>query len=1010
MKNLTLKTIMLMAVLTACSMYLEAQTAGTKPNVIVILADDLGYGDVGFNRDGSFPADLGVIPTPNIDNLANAGVICKNTHVAHPFCGPSRVAIMTGMMPHRIGAQYNLPNNITTTLGIPTNETYFPKLLQNAGYNTAAIGKWHLGFEEGSYQPLDRGFDYFFGFLGGGKGYFENGYEDNYYNRLGGSNPVTNEYQDPLWRNRGYVAENEFSDAVDEDYLTDVLTDEAISYISANAASSDPFFMYVSYNAPHTPLQAPAAEIAQFKTDNPNFETLVRNSSYMYNANQVSDSKMEQDVRDDIGDAAFDAMTQPEKDAAIAAAREAKIETFTQARITYATMVSNMDTNIGRIVTELKKDINEFNNTVIIFLSDNGGYTYSKGAVNYPLDALKGSVKEGGHKVPMFVHWPAQITSSATYNHQISSLDLYPTLVNLAGGTIPNGKVIDGTDFMDNLIAGNDTRTDEALLIMRPYNGFHNGGLAMGKWKIVKTGSNGSWKLYDILNDPGETTDLRSTEPNAEQIIQDILDQAITHVAEYKDVKPAWYDNDGDGSGHPHSFLWNDGTLPGYNRLFESSLLLLESEISEISIEGVTDAVEGETNGIFTVSLPQGVTASEDINITYTISGEATNTTDYSTLSGTVTIPNGNNSANITIVSVVDGLDEISETITITLQSTSTGTVNSTPASIYLLDAIVPTTLTAGDIAIVGWKAGSGSGALAFMLLKDITATTKISISNRSWKGSQDGWTGDYSIDDVWTWTAGGSFNTGDIFKLDADGLVKQVTGNAEVVVGSTSHDHTGKTTETSDGDFDLATGGDGILIYQVDPFVLPTNPNSSSWITGLNTNGGWGTGGGNTFCALPTALTNGVNANAVGTDQDNGIYNGPLSGTPGQLRASINDSANWTISESTGYNLWAFNKTSVGVSGNIGSLGTLSLDKNKFDKLFTVYPNPAKEYFIVNFNKNINKADIEIVNLTGKVLKKERISKNKSFKVDVSNLPSGLYLLMVKSEDNVTIDKIAKM
>ncbi|MCG9793739.1 sulfatase-like hydrolase/transferase [Flavobacterium algicola] len=165
------------------------QTKASKPNVIVILADDLGYADVGFNRATNtdvFPADRGIIPTPNIDALANNGIICKNAHVAHPFCGPSRAALLTGVYPHRIGAQYNLPNDITSTLGIPTNETFFPQLIQKDGsgnklYNTAAFGKWHLGFVEGSYQPLDRGFDHFFGFLGGGKNYTREAYDKIWY-------------------------------------------------------------------------------------------------------------------------------------------------------------------------------------------------------------------------------------------------------------------------------------------------------------------------------------------------------------------------------------------------------------------------------------------------------------------------------------------------------------------------------------------------------------------------------------------------------------------------------------------------------------------------------------------------------------------------------------------------------------------------------------------------------------------------------------------------------------
>ena len=356
------------------------------------MADDLGYADVGFNRltnTDAFPADRGIINTPNIDALANNGIICKNAHVAHPFCGPSRAALLTGMYPHRIGAQYNLPNDITSALGVPTNETYFAKLVKDANYNTAAFGKWHLGFAEGSYQPLDRGFDYFFGFLGGGKDYTRREYDNVWYKFNTSSsdynNPatyntpkgtITNEYSDPLQRNRTYVDRKEFGL---DDYLTDVLTDEAIKYIGAKKIDPNPFMLYLAYNAPHTPLQAPAAEIAQFKIDNPNFENLVRNSEYITGSTPVTKQ------------------TDPVKKAEL-------IEKFVQARITYATMVTNLDKNIGKLVAELKKDMNVYNNTVIIFLSDNGGYTYSKGAVNFPLDALKGSVLEGGHKIPFFVH------------------------------------------------------------------------------------------------------------------------------------------------------------------------------------------------------------------------------------------------------------------------------------------------------------------------------------------------------------------------------------------------------------------------------------------------------------------------------------------------------------------------------------------------------------------------------------------------------------------------------
>ncbi|WP_218598487.1 sulfatase-like hydrolase/transferase [Polaribacter sp. NJDZ03] len=966
-----------------------AQTQGTKPNIIVILADDLGYGDVGFNRDGSFPEDRGVIPTPNIDALANNGVVLKNAHVAHPFCGPSRVAILTGMMPHRIGAQYNLPNDITSTLGVPTNETYFSTVLKTANYNTAAFGKWHLGFKDGAYQPLDRGFDYFFGFLGGGKNYFESVYEDGFYNRLGGSNPVTNEYQDPIWRDRGYVAESEFSDAENEDYLTDLLTDEAIQYQNSVSGSTEPYFMYLSYNAPHTPLQAPAAEEAQFKLDNPNFESLIRNSPYITESTPVNKE------------------SDPVKKAEL-------IEKFVQARITYATMVTNMDTNIGKLVTELKKDMTKFNNTVIIFLSDNGGYTHSKGAVNWPLDAGKGSVKEGGHKVPMFVHWPNKITGGATYNHQISSLDLYPTLVGLAGATVPAEKTIDGVDFMDKLIAGQDARPDDGILLMRPQNGFHNGGIAYDKWKIVKTANGGQWNLFDISTDPGEETNVRNSEPNGDKIVQTILDNAIAKVVDFKDVKPAWYDNDnedidgdGVGDGHVHSFLWNDGTLPGYDRLFETSLLKLKGELSEITIAKTTDAIEGGVDGVFTISLPEGMNATENIDITYTVTGVATDGTDYTSLSGTATILNGTNSAQIIIAAAEDGIEEISETVIITLTSTTFGSIKNATEEINIFDVIASTTLTAGDIAIVGWKYGKGK--LAFMLLKDISATTKLSISNRTWSNTANEFTGDYSVDDIWTWAAGAAFSTGDIFILDDDGLVKHVVNNVEEVVGSTIHDYTGKVAEASDGDFDFSVNGEGILIFQVDPFALPADANSAVWITGINTALGWGKGGGNSACELPTALTNGVNANTVGEKHDFGVYTGALSGTPVQLRASINNVNNWSFSEDKEYNLWSFDKTSSNTSGNIGTAGTLSTADQIFKKL-SIFPNPSGDYFNVNYSGTLSELEVEIFTASGKSVKKVKETNVNNPRIDVSNLSSGIYIIKIKTDENLLIKKIIKL
>ncbi|MGY6647687.1 sulfatase-like hydrolase/transferase [Wenyingzhuangia sp. IMCC45574] len=603
-------------------------TNGSRPNIIVILADDLGYADVGFNRDASYPAEKGVIPTPELDALANNGVICTNGHVAHPFCGPSRAALMTGVQPNRIGAQYNLPNNITTPLGIPTNEKFFPKILQENNYNTAAFGKWHLGFAEGQYQPLDRGFDYFFGFLGGGKPYTQRKYDNTFYRWSHSNNnhassyadptqyntpkgTITNEYQDPLWRQRGYVDRKEFG--LDE-YLTDVLTDDAIAYLAENKGKSDPFFMYVAYNAPHTPLEALPSEIAQFKADNPNFESLVRNSDYLKQAGGYALDKVERELRKDT-EYDYDALTQTEKDVKVAEYRSELLDTYTENRIIYATMVANMDKNIGRIVDELKKDMEVYNNTMIVFLSDNGGYTYSKGAVNHPLFALKGSIFDGGHKVPFFIHWPNKISTPKKYKYQVSSLDLYPTMVDLAGGTIPAGKHLDGATFMDKILADTPVRTDDPIYVLRPLFGFHAIAINSNPYKAVKRSKNSKWELYNIETDPGETSNVANANP---EILEALIAKGVTYVKGFKNVKPSWFDHER-GDGHPHRTLWFDSEdLPNYDGAFGTDELSLS--IKKKLKNSKLDITPNPSTGIYNIKY-DGVYDSLTIKV-FTITGK----------------------------------------------------------------------------------------------------------------------------------------------------------------------------------------------------------------------------------------------------------------------------------------------------------------------------------------------------------------------------------------------------
>ena len=429
-----------------------------------------------------------------------------------------------------------------------------------------------------------------------------------------------------------------------------------------------------------------------------------------------------------------------------------------------------------------------------------------------------------------------------------------------------------------------------------------------------------------------------------------------------------------------------------------------------VSVNGTVDCAEPDTNGEFEVSLPNGIFADQNIVVNYTVAGTATEGTDFATLSGTVTILNGNNSEKIDVIVADDDDVEEDETITITLSSTSVGTLNPTPAVINIADKITGTTLTAGDIAIVGWKAeGSNNGAVAFMLLKDIVAATKISFSNRSWKGTQDGWIGDYSIDDVWTWTAGASFTSGSIFKLDSDGLVKRASGGTEVIVGSTTHDVLGKIESTDDdSDFDLSNNGDSVLIYQVyGTFAEPIDPMSTAWITGININEGWGTGGGNTFCALPTALSNGVNANAVGIDQDNGVYKEELLGGISSLRASINNSTNWITSDDVNYFLWSHTETVGGNSGDIGIGGTLGVINYQTENSISIYPNPINTSLLKKIT--ISSRDtkrIVLYNIAGSQLLSVAKT-DEPFEFSIDKFGSGLYFISLISDTTTETKKI---
>lgn len=410
-----------------------AALAADRPNMLIIVADDLGYHDLGFQGSKD-------ISTPNLDRLAASGVRCTNGYVSHSFCSPTRAGLLTGRYQHRFGHENNpawLPES--TRDGLPLDQVTLPELLKKAGYQTGAVGKWHLGAHP-QFHPLKRGFDEYFGALGGGHEYFPG--------RKGSS-----EYTIPLNRN-----------GVDEPqsgYLTGQFGDEAASFVKRHAGQGKPWMLYLAFNAPHTPLQAP--------------ESWLQKLAHIPDAN----------------------------------------------RRTYAAMVCAMDEAVGHVLDELQST-GQRDNTIILFVSDNGGPNLSfKGVGNFtdnsPLRGAKGDLYEGGMRVPFLVSWPARL-KPGSYEQPVIALDFLPTLVSLAGGSAPQDRVIDGVDLMP-FLTGEKQGAPHERLFWRTQGPQGNHAVRQGAWKLVhKAGS--PPELYDLSSDVGESRDLASEQPGKVQELQ----------------------------------------------------------------------------------------------------------------------------------------------------------------------------------------------------------------------------------------------------------------------------------------------------------------------------------------------------------------------------------------------------------------------------------------------------------------------------------------------------------
>ena len=329
----------------------------SEPNILIILADDAGYSDFGFMGSDE-------IKTPNLDKLASDGVRFNNAYVSASVCSPSRAGLLTGMYQQRFGHECNLDSDVNNSFD--PNQITIAEALKTKGYRTGLIGKWHLGDKKQNH-PLNNGFDYFWGFISGARNYFYNPSEES-------RNSIRN------------VVENNSPTKFDG-YLTDVLGDKAVDFIEKNHQSNSPFFLFLSFNAPHTPMQAKKEVLEKFK-DNP--------------------------------------------------------------RKVYASMMWSMDEAIGSVINELKEN-GQYNNTIIYFLSDNGATSSKSSSSPFPFKGWKGNQYEGGIKTPMTMTWKNKIKPNTQFNGFISSLDIFKTSLEVSNVDKSSMKNADGKNIMSSL-------------------------------------------------------------------------------------------------------------------------------------------------------------------------------------------------------------------------------------------------------------------------------------------------------------------------------------------------------------------------------------------------------------------------------------------------------------------------------------------------------------------------------------------------------------------------------
>ena len=445
--------------------YTFISSEARQPNIVILLADDLGYGELGCQGNGQ-------IPTPHIDSIADDGVRFTAGYVTAPYCSASRAGLLTGRYQTRFGYEFNPVGhqNEDPDAGLPVSEKTLAKHLQDAGYATALIGKWHLG-GHAKFDPLRRGFDEFYGFTHEGH-YFvpppyagvttmlrrrtlPRGGQGRWIRSDGkliltthmGHNEPAYDANNPILRGGQPVQEHE--------YLTDALTREAVDFIGRN--KERPFFLYLAYNAVHSPLQGADGYMAKFAH------------------------------LDDIH------------------------------RRIFAAMLANLDDSVGEVLAKLRGEELD-RDTLIFFLSDNGGPTRELTSSNRPLRGEKGQVYEGGIRIPFMAKWPGRLPAGVVYTQPVVSLDIFATSADAAHAPISRSQKIDGVNLLPYLTGQIDQPPHDSLY----WRLREKTAVRVGDWKLLRnpTSDQGEWQLYHLGKDIGETLDLAGRRPKKLQELQ----------------------------------------------------------------------------------------------------------------------------------------------------------------------------------------------------------------------------------------------------------------------------------------------------------------------------------------------------------------------------------------------------------------------------------------------------------------------------------------------------------